>query len=105
VDHVAWARVPCSAHELSALQTTATGFLRRGDQRGRVHDVVATRRAGSDDPWELHCLLIGRHALLPRIGFSPSATTAIYEGQMPADVARWSDVERLGENGSLVVRR
>ena len=77
----------------------------RGDKRGRVHDVVATRRAHSDEPWAVHCLLVGRHALAPRIGFSPAATRALYEGEMPNDVIKWSDVERIDENGSLIVRR
>lgn len=51
-----------------------------GRRLGRVRDVMAVRRRDSDERWRLDGLLVGRRALLQRVGFSPRSTTTCARG-------------------------
>lgn len=66
---------------------------------GRVHDVVASRPAGSsaNAPWEIDGMLIGPKAILQRAGFWPLLDEEMRLGMAPDNLHLWRDLELAAE--------
>jgi sporulation protein YlmC with PRC-barrel domain len=70
-----------------------------GVKLGRVRDLRVTRAEGGPSPWRLDGLVVGKRAMLERLGITGAKRA---EPIISGDLVRWTTVKRV-EEGLVVV--